>query len=96
MFDKSQTPHVQSRNLAAWFDLSQNTVSDKSRTIRDIIKIRQLDPKWTLPSRIDQKPLVWLVLVDGFIIDIRDAPYELQIEAFNTAVIPYLPHNKKY
>ncbi|XVN42545.1 MAG: hypothetical protein RCG15_08180 [Candidatus Rickettsia vulgarisii] len=38
---------------------------------------------WTLPSRMIDHPMAWLIEVNGFIIDIRQAPYDLQVEAFN-------------
>jgi hypothetical protein len=96
LFDKSQTPYIQSIELAEWFDLSQSTVSAKSKSIRDMLKISQLDSTWTLPSRISDHPMTWLVEINGFIIDIRHAPYEFQVQAFNAGIIPYIPDHKKH
>ncbi len=36
-----------------------------------MLKISQLDLTWTLPSRMDDHPMAWLIEVNGFIIDIR-------------------------
>lgn len=58
LFDKSQKPHVRAQEIAEWFDLSQSTISTKSKSIRDMLKISQLDLTWTLPSRIDDHPMV--------------------------------------
>ena len=71
--------------------MSSSTITAKSKSIRDMCKIYQLDPEWMLQSRVDANPLVWLVKVNDFIIDIRNAPLEIQIEAFNAGVIPYVP-----
>ena len=48
-------------------------------------------PKWTLPSRIAGNPRVWMLQVNGFIIDIRSAPVEVQRLAFNKGLIPFIP-----
>jgi hypothetical protein len=39
MFDKTQTPHVSSKTLCNYFNLGQSTVSGKSKSIRDVLKI---------------------------------------------------------
>lgn len=95
LFDKSQKPHVRAQEIAEWFDLSQSTIATKSKSIRDILKINQLDLTWTLPNRMDNNPMAWLIEVNGFIIDIRHAPYDFQVEAYNAGVIPYIPGDKK-
>lgn len=95
LFDKSQVPHIQSTDIADWFNLSSSTISAKSKSIRDMIKIHQFDYSWTLPSRMDDHPMMWLVMVDGFIIDIRQAPYHLQLQALEAGVIPYIPNKTK-
>lgn len=70
-------------------------VSTKSKSIKDMFGIYSLDTKWMLPSRVDSSLLTWMVQFNGFIIDIRDAPSELQIEALSAGVIPYIPDSKK-
>ena len=91
VFDKSQKPYIQFHDIEKYFNLSSSTITAKSKSIRDMCKIYQLDPEWMLQSRVDANPLVWLVKVNDFIIDIRNAPLEIQIEAFNAGVIPYVP-----
>jgi hypothetical protein len=44
-----------------------------------------------LPSRLEDNPLAWMVMVNGFIVDVRDMPREVQEEAFRKGLIPYLP-----
>jgi hypothetical protein len=95
LFDKSQIPHIQSTDIADWFGLSTSTISAKSKSIRDIMRINQFDYSWTLPSKMDDHPMMRMVMVDGFIIDIRQAPYELQLQALESGIIPYIPGNSK-
>lgn len=56
-----------------------------------MFKMRPMDPKWCLPSLIKDNPMVWLISFDGIIIDVREAPYEIQIAAYEVGVIPYIP-----
>jgi hypothetical protein len=60
-----------------------------------MLRIQRLDPNWTLPSRMDSNPLIWMFEVDGFIADIRDAPREVQEIAFNKGLIPYIPADQQ-
>nr|WP_269447747.1 DUF6398 domain-containing protein [Legionella fallonii] len=94
LFDKSQNPHLSSQDLSSWFGLSQNTISAKSKSIRDLFKIRQTDPKWTLPSKIEDYPFVWMISVNGFIVDVQEASYEIQEQAYYQGIIPYIPKDK--
>lgn len=95
LFDKTQTPHMTSGELCEWFGLGQSTVSSKSKAIRDMFKMNQLDPKWCLPSRLEQHPTAWLVSIDGYIFDVRESDYETQRIAFEAGAIPYIPRLKK-
>ena len=58
-----------------------------------MLRIYQLDPNWTLPSRLDD-PMVWTVEVNGLPIDIRHAARQLQEVAFNKGLIPYIPADR--
>ncbi|BCA94420.1 hypothetical protein TUM19329_07810 [Legionella antarctica] len=53
-----------------------------------------MDPKWTLPSRIEDNPFILMVSVNGFIVDVREAPYEIQEQAYYQGIIPYIPADK--
>ena len=51
-----------------------------------------MDPDWSLPSMVEKNPLIWMLEVNGLIIDVRHAPREIQEEAFRKGLIPYIPH----
>jgi hypothetical protein len=91
LFDRSQTPHLTLTELCAAFDVKSTTVGGKSKLIRDLFKMYPFDPNWTAPSKLGQNPLVWMISVNGFIVDARYAPLEFQIEAFRLGLIPYVP-----
>ena len=94
LFDSSQTPHVRSEELAQLFGVAQSTMSSKSKQIRDLFDMGPLDPKWCLPSKIDDNPMVWMLMVNGFIMDVRAAPRDLQEQAFRQGLIPYIPADR--
>lgn len=94
LFDPSQTPHMKATELYQAFGVGQSTGQAKSKQIRDLMGMHQMDTNWCLPSMMDTNPLAWLVSVNGYIIDIRSAPRSLQEEAFQKGLIPYLPEEK--
>jgi hypothetical protein len=91
LFDKSQTPYLRADELCAWFGLSKSTGGNKSSQIKQTLKIGLMDMQWTLPSRMDDNPMAWLVMVNGLIVDARQLPLPLQEEAYRKGLIPYIP-----
>ena len=94
LYDKSQTPHMRSDELCAWFGLSKSTGGTKSSQIKEILKIGIMDVQWTLPSRMEHNSMTWMISVDGLIMDARSLPRALQEEAYRKGLIPYLPAEK--
>ena len=95
LHDKSQTPYMRLSDIDAAFGISQSSGAAKLATIRKMLRIHQLDPSWTLPSRLDDNPMAWMLEVNGFLVDIRDAPREMQEIAFNKGLIPYIPADRE-
>jgi len=89
--DPSQSPHMTSAQIAEGFGVSQQTMQNKSKIIRDKFDLMQMDPDWCLPSMIGDNPMVWMLEVDGIFIDARTAPLEFQQEAYRLGLIPYIP-----
>jgi hypothetical protein len=92
--DPSQSPHMTSVQIAEGFGVSQQTMQTKSKIIRDKLDMMQMDPEWCLPALLEDNPLVWMLEVDGFVIDARSAPLEFQQEAYRLGLIPYVPGDK--
>jgi hypothetical protein len=91
LYDSSQTPHVPTRKIWEYFGISSSTAQAKSKQIRDLLNISQLDPDWTLPSKIEQNPMAWMIQVNGLVVDARYMPREVQEDAFRKGLIPYIP-----
>jgi Domain of unknown function (DUF6398) len=93
LFDSSQTSHLAARQIWEYFALSSSTMQAKSKQIRDLLGMYPMDPDWSTPSMLDQNPLVWMLEVNGLIIDVRHAPREIQEAAFRQGPIPYIPES---
>jgi hypothetical protein len=48
-----------------------------------------------LPSLADRNPLTWMASVNGMLVDLRNAPRELQEIAFEEGLIPSIPADRK-
>ena len=94
LHDKSQTPHMQLGKLCELFGIGKSTATTKARSIEQLMGISYFDPRWSLPSKLEENPLVWLLNVNGFAVDIRTLPLEHQEEAFRQGLIPFVPGKK--
>lgn len=89
--DPSQVPHCKPTTLFELFGVAASTGQNKSKEIRQILRMEPLSPEWTLPSQLTDNPMVWMLQVNGLMIDIRQAPVELQRYAYEKGLIPFIP-----
>lgn len=94
LFDATQTPHCKATDIWAHFGLAAGTGQTHSKKIRDALDMGQMDPQWTLPSRMDANPLVWMLEVNGYMVDVRHLSLEVQDIAYARGLIPYVPGRK--
>ena len=92
--DRSFPPYMKLTDIDKAFGVAESTGQGKSKTIRTMLKIRQFEPAWTLPSRMDDNPRIWMLEVNGFIMDVRHAPREVQEMAFEKGLIPHIPADR--
>ena len=92
--DPSQPHHMRMTDIDEGFGVSEATGSAKAAAIRKSLKIRGFEPDWTLPSRMDDNPLIWMLEVNGLLMDIRHCPREAQVVAFEKGLIPYIPADR--
>lgn len=95
LHDKRQTPYMRSIDIDHFLGTSPSSGAAKLAAIRKMLGIHQDDLNWTLPSRLDDHPLAWLLNVNGLMMDIRDAPRAAQEVAFQQGLIPYIPADRK-
>ncbi len=92
--DPSQPGHMRTSDIAQGFGVTEATGSARSKAIRSLVSLGPLDPEWTLPSRMDQNPLAWMIQVNGLIADVRHLPRDIQEEAYRKGLIPYIPGDR--
>ncbi len=94
LHDKSQKPYMRLSDIDSCFGISESSGAAKLKAIRTMLKLHPLDHVWTLPSRMDDNPTIWMLQVNGFFTDIRTCPREVQEVAFKKGLIPYIPADR--
>lgn len=90
LFDPSQQPHLSANQLAAHLGVVKSTMANKAALIGETVELGVYEPDLTRRSMLEQHPLAWLVQVDGFLVDARTLPVEIQDEARRRGLIPDL------
>jgi Domain of unknown function (DUF6398) len=90
-FDSSPTPHLEAHQIWEHFGLSSSTMQATSKQIRELLGMYPMDRDWSIPSMVDKNPLIWMLEVNGLLIDVRHAPPQIQEEAFRKGLIPSIP-----
>ena len=72
--DSSRSRTMKLTAIDKAFGVAESTGQGKSKAIRTMLKIRQFDPDWTLPSRMDDNPMAWMIEVNGLVVDARHVP----------------------
>ena len=62
--------------------------------VTKLLNLSYFNTEFLLGSLIEDNPAIWLLSVNGMFIDIRTAPRELQEQAFEKGLIPYIPADK--
>ncbi|MBF0181820.1 MAG: hypothetical protein HQM03_17525 [Magnetococcales bacterium] len=91
LFDPANSPHLTATDLCRLFGISQGAAYGKSKEAWDALGLMQLDPHWSLPERADQNPMLWMLFLNGLIVDIRKYHRETQEVAFEKGLIPSVP-----
>jgi hypothetical protein len=92
--DPSLEPHMTSQQIAEGLGVSVGNMQSKAKIIREGLDVMPFDPAWTLESLMAENPLVWMFEFDGFLVDIRQAPREAQVAAYEQGLIPYIPADR--
>ncbi len=90
LFDRTQTPHLTADELAERLGVVKTTMANKAGLINRTLGIGIFEPELTRVAMLEQHPMAWLVEVDGFIVDARCLPVEMQDEARRRGLIPDL------
>lgn len=92
--DRSQEPHMKLTAIDKAFGVGESTGQGKSMLIRKLLKIKPMDPAWSLRSQMDRNPMAWMISINGFLVDARILKREHQEEALRMGLIPYIPTDR--
>lgn len=79
LFDKSFEPYIQAKDIHDYFGTKSSTVGNKSRDIRDLLKLAPyFDKDFSTSKMMEESPANKFVEVDGFIVTVDSLPEEYQ------------------
>ncbi len=78
LFDKSFEPYVSIDEINDFFGTSKSTAGNKSKQIRDLLKLDRYDNEFSTKKMHDSNPFTKFVMVDGFIVSVDSIPEEYQ------------------
>lgn len=88
--DRSSRPYMSMADLAGQFGVASSTAGNKAKVVRKALGMHQLEHTWMLPSRHAGASFAWLIDVDGWMVDARTLPINLQEAAVRKGLIPYV------
>ena len=91
LFDSSTKPYATADDLSAAFGVAKSTLGAKAKQVRDLTKMDYGTPEFLREDMVDTSPMIWFIQVDGLIVDARELPPQIQAQAFDLGVIPYIP-----
>jgi hypothetical protein len=77
--------------VARLLGVKQTAMANKGRLIMDTLRTGLLDPEHCRRDLLDHNPPVWLLEVDGLLVDARWLPEAVQVQAWQRGLIPYVP-----
>lgn len=91
LFDSATKPYATADDLSAAFDVAKSTLGAKGKQVRDLTKMSWGTPEFMREDMVEAGPMIWFIQVTGLIVDARELPLPVQVQAFELGVIPYIP-----
>jgi len=88
LFDPSQDPHIKFDDLSRLIGVSKSALATRARQIMNLLRIMPLEPEYCRRKLFAHNPLVWMVEVDGMVVDARTLPTEVQTQLRQRGLIP--------
>jgi hypothetical protein len=92
--DPTSQPAMTLADLCGRMGVGESTGSAKARVIMEALDIQGHDTTWMLPDLLANNPLVWIVEVNGLMVDLQHMPREVQVLAFEKGLIPFIPADR--
>jgi hypothetical protein len=89
LFDRSQRPHLTADELGDHIGVVKSTMANKAALIAKTLDLGMFEPDLTRVAVLEH-PMAWIVQINGFLVDARTLPAELEDEARRRGLIPDL------
>jgi uncharacterized protein DUF6398 len=89
--DPAGEPCATADQLSAAFGVAKSTMSSKARLVRDLLRMSHFSQEFQRADVAARNPLAWIIQVNGLAVDARHLPLDVQVEAFQRGLIPYVP-----
>ncbi len=91
LFDPANELYIAADQLSEAFGVAKSTMGSKAKQVRDLLRIDYLSPEFQRADVAAQNPMLWFIEVNGLAVDARNVPLDVQVEAFQRGLIPYIP-----
>src|SRR5690348_12268013 len=91
LFDPTSEPYATADQLSEAFGVAKSTIGSKAKQVRDLLRISPFSPEFQRADVAMWNPLIWIIEVNGLAVDARHLPLDVQAEAFERGLIPYIP-----
>lgn len=78
LFDKSFEPYVRADEISEYFGTKKKTTGTKANSIIDLMGLQHFDSEFSTKAMVESNPFNNMVMVDGFIVPLKNLPEELQ------------------
>lgn len=89
--DPATEPCVTADQLSEAFGVVKSTMGKKARQVGDLLQISPYSLEFQRADVAEQNPLVWMIELNGLVVDARHVPLAIQMEACRRGFIPYVP-----
>ena len=79
---------------AKTFDIIHQSQKQAKETFGQEIENEFIKLRISTKRFFEKNPMIWMLLINDFLVDIRIMPREVQVAAFNQGLIPYIPANR--
>jgi len=87
LFDRSFEPYVAAGDIPKYFGVSQSTIGQKAKSIRDMFDLYYWHPEFSTQRMRDDDPHRGRVMIDGFIVPIGMLTPDVQEELRRRGIV---------
>jgi hypothetical protein len=88
LFDPSQSPHLTTDEVSRLTGVAKSTLARRAAEIEDLLRISPFQPGFCRRALIAANPMAWTISVNGFLVDARTLPPQVQAELAEAGLIP--------